>query len=115
MARARLQVSLPVLQLVLAIFHPTITLSNERWAAHASPHPCPVTTLSLPHSDPQAELPDVIRELTSGNSPTIQRDVIRRVFTRDASFNHPLCRVVSSPDSRDRQLLRIYQVSGRAR
>ncbi|CED82504.1 hypothetical protein [Phaffia rhodozyma] len=51
--------------------------------------------------DPAEDLPDLIHALTHSSSPTRQQNSIRSVFTPDASFNHPLCRVKSGHNSRD--------------
>ncbi|KAL7416607.1 hypothetical protein BDY24DRAFT_368404 [Mrakia frigida] len=60
-------------------------------------------------NDPKAEIVRVVKDLTSTSSPSIQRETLQRYFHPNAAFNHPLCRVVGSPGSRDRELLRIYQ------
>ncbi|KZP10329.1 hypothetical protein FIBSPDRAFT_922371 [Athelia psychrophila] len=58
--------------------------------------------------DPRAELPTIISILTSTSSPSLQRATLRRFYTADAAFAHPLCRVAPGPCSRER-ILGVYQ------
>jgi hypothetical protein len=48
--------------------------------------------------NPVAEIPDVINLCAGADSADNQVTVFHRVFTRDASFLHPLCYVPLRPD-----------------
>lgn len=64
--------------------------------------------ISYKMQDPRRELPNVISNLTSTSSPSVQRATVLRFFTPDASFAHPLCRVSPGSGSRER-ILGVYQ------
>ncbi|PWN88650.1 hypothetical protein FA10DRAFT_281115 [Acaromyces ingoldii] len=59
--------------------------------------------------DPVREISSVVKGLVQARNATEQRDTLERHFAPDASFDHPLCTVVSGPNSRDAGLLPIYQ------
>lgn len=46
--------------------------------------------------DPTQEIARVVKGLVEAKTATIQRDVLEKHFAPDASFDHPLCSVVSS-------------------
>ena len=57
---------------------------------------------------PQDDLGNIVQRLLSTDSPDMQKEMVLKYFTEDASFSHPLCRVESAPNSRD-DILNIYQ------
>ncbi|KDN41536.1 hypothetical protein K437DRAFT_258245 [Tilletiaria anomala UBC 951] len=59
--------------------------------------------------DPRAEVSAVVTALIEAPNAAAQRDTLQSFFTPDASFDHPLCAVRASPNSRDSGLLPIYQ------
>lgn len=59
--------------------------------------------------DPVNEIESVIKGLIEPATADDQAATLRKYFTADASFDHPLCAVASSPGSRDGVLLPIYQ------
>ncbi|PWN53360.1 hypothetical protein IE53DRAFT_181428 [Violaceomyces palustris] len=59
--------------------------------------------------DPVKEIASVVKGLVSARDATEQKACLEAYFTPDASFDHPLCSVSSSPNSRDAGLLPIYQ------
>lgn len=85
------------------------THTTVRPHAHTSAdQSCHLVLPSFPQ-DVNKEIVAIVRTLTSTDSPSEQRDVVRRYLTPNASFEHPLCSVKSGPNSRDSQILRIYQ------
>lgn len=58
--------------------------------------------------NPLLEIKSVASLLTAAVSPDIQNDAIRKYFTEDAGFRHPLCSVSPGPLSRE-DILGVYQ------
>jgi hypothetical protein len=58
--------------------------------------------------DPAKEIKAVILQMTSASSPDEQKKAIEGYMTPDVGFRHPICAVVSAPQSRKR-VLGIYQ------
>ncbi|KAH7106071.1 hypothetical protein BKA62DRAFT_688779 [Auriculariales sp. MPI-PUGE-AT-0066] len=59
--------------------------------------------------NPLIEIDDVVRACVGLDAtPDSQVVAIERYFTRDAAFNHPLCKVGAAPGSRE-AILKIYQ------
>ncbi|TDL20935.1 hypothetical protein BD410DRAFT_790288 [Rickenella mellea] len=58
--------------------------------------------------DPQREISQVVKMLTTAVKPDIQQQALERFFVSNAGFNHPLCAVQPGPESRKR-ILAIYQ------
>lgn len=59
--------------------------------------------------NPPAEIKDVIYGLVRAENPDEQREVLQRYFLPNASFDHPLCSVNQSRNSRDAGILQVYQ------
>ena len=50
--------------------------------------------------DPTHEVAGVVKGLVEARTATAQRDTLEKYFAPDASFDHPLCSVVSSTNVR---------------
>ncbi|CEH13503.1 hypothetical protein CBOM_01423 [Ceraceosorus bombacis] len=59
--------------------------------------------------DPAREVKNVVKGLIEAPTAAAQSKVLKTYFAPDASFDHPLCAVASSPNSRDGGVLPIYQ------
>ncbi|KAI3626299.1 hypothetical protein CBS9595_001660 [Malassezia furfur] len=59
--------------------------------------------------NPRKEIAGVVKGLCSAKNADQQRDTLQRYFVPDASFDHPMCAVLSYPNSRDTGVLPIYQ------
>ncbi|KAG8991761.1 hypothetical protein FRB94_003563 [Tulasnella sp. JGI-2019a] len=58
--------------------------------------------------NPREEIAGVVHGLTTTSSPVEQLRTLEKYFVSDAAFDHPLCRVDRSPESRD-MVADIYQ------
>ena len=59
--------------------------------------------------DPRSEITSVVKSLIEAPNADAQRRTMQQYFAPDASFDHPLCAVRASANSRDSALLPIYQ------
>ena len=59
--------------------------------------------------DPLTEVNGVVEGLVRAKDADAQRDVLQRYFLQGASFDHPMCCVTRSRNSRDAGLLQVYQ------
>ena len=59
--------------------------------------------------DPLAEINGVVEGLVRAKDADAQRDVLQRYFLQGASFDHPMCCVTRTRNSRDAGLLQVYQ------
>ncbi|KAN0066541.1 hypothetical protein ACQY0O_000635 [Thecaphora frezii] len=59
--------------------------------------------------DPVSEVAAVVKQLVAARNASEQKAALQMYFAPDASFDHPLCSVPSSPSSRDNGVLPIYQ------
>ncbi|KIO24176.1 hypothetical protein M407DRAFT_77274 [Tulasnella calospora MUT 4182] len=58
--------------------------------------------------DPTAEITDVVKSLTTTQSPEVQLEAIQTYFTPNAAFDHPLAKVLPGSHSRQR-VVGLYQ------
>ncbi|KAF7416298.1 hypothetical protein PC9H_002563 [Pleurotus ostreatus] len=58
--------------------------------------------------NPEQEIRDVVKNLTTAPSPDVQKATAHRYLTHDAGFRHPVCAVKPQPGSRD-TVLGVYQ------
>ncbi|KAF4622633.1 hypothetical protein D9613_009275 [Agrocybe pediades] len=58
--------------------------------------------------DPAREITSVVYQLTSTDSPDVQKSAVERYMTSDVGFQHPVCSVKPGPNSRE-AVLGIYQ------
>ncbi|EJU04617.1 hypothetical protein DACRYDRAFT_104501 [Dacryopinax primogenitus] len=58
--------------------------------------------------DPAKELPEVVMLFTMASTPEVQQAAINKYFSKDASFNHPLCKIEHGTESRE-GILAVYQ------
>ncbi|KAH8105228.1 hypothetical protein BXZ70DRAFT_887220 [Cristinia sonorae] len=58
--------------------------------------------------NPEKEITQVVKALTCAETPEGQKAAIEKYYAIDAGFRHPLCTVLSGPNSRN-SILGIYQ------
>ncbi|KAG2011647.1 hypothetical protein CC2G_011740 [Coprinopsis cinerea AmutBmut pab1-1] len=58
--------------------------------------------------NPETDIERVVLDLTTGQSPEVQKSAVETYMTQDVAFRHPVCCVDSGPNSRD-IVLKVYQ------